>query len=362
MKAFFKLLVIGWSIACVGIFVIFYKEMKLGAQATKAELCMLKPSGGGWEDVLKIESLTEPPGVIPKWFKEIATQNPKSLEYRETNSLEGKFYFQLSMFCFAVWACPILVFSSVGLLFGKKTIILEDTEHSTGQIALYKPFATKILTPACYMTDLGSKQVRYEGCHEMAYLHPKYFTPDPTLLDKWGVSKTEKFAVVRFVSWKASHDIGQYGFANEQKLNFIKELAKYARPYITSEGTLPPEFEPYRLKIPVHQIHHLMAFAALYVGEGATMASESAILGVPAVYINTLKLGYVNMHEGYGLLKQTTDTQQALRYCIEWLTDPAAKEKCRAARERLLADKIDVTDYLVNTIEQAGRSGQVRSQ
>jgi len=120
MKAFFKLLVIGWSIACVGIFVIFYKEMKLGAQATKAELCMLKPSGGGWEDVLKIESLTEPPGVIPKWFKEIAAQNPKSLEYRETNSLEGKFYFQLPTLCFAVWACPILVFSTVGLLFGKK--------------------------------------------------------------------------------------------------------------------------------------------------------------------------------------------------------------------------------------------------
>jgi len=244
-----------------------------------------------------------------------------------------------------------------GFLFGKKTIILEDTEHSTEQIALYKPFATKILTPACFMTNLGSKQVRYEGCHELAYLRPEYFKPDQTLLDKWGVSRTEKFAVVRFVSWKASHDIGQHGFVDEQKLNFIKELAKYARPYITSEGTLPPELEPYRLKIPVHQIHHLMAFAALYVGEGATMASESAILGVPAVYINTLKLGYVNMHEGYGLLKQTTDTQQALRYCIEWLTDPAAKEKCRAARERLLADKIDVTDYLVNTIEQAGRSG-----
>jgi hypothetical protein len=177
------------------------------------------------------------------------------------------------------------------------------------------------------------------------------------LLDKWGVSRTEKFAVVRFVSWKASHDIGQYGFANEQKLNFIKELAKYARPYITSEGTLPPELEPYRLKIPVHQIHHLMAFAALYVGEGATMASESAILGVPAVYVSTLKMGNMSMFESYGLLKQTADTQQALQYCIEWLKDPQTAGKCMAAREKFLADKIDVTDYLVNTIEQTGRSG-----
>lgn len=120
MKAFFKLLVIGWSIACVGIFIISYKEMKLGTHSIKVELYMLKPSGGGWQDVLKIESLTEPPGVIPQWFKEVAAQNPKSLEYRETNSLEGRFYFLLPTFCFAVWAIPILVFSTVGLLFGKK--------------------------------------------------------------------------------------------------------------------------------------------------------------------------------------------------------------------------------------------------
>jgi predicted glycosyltransferase len=240
-------------------------------------------------------------------------------------------------------------------LLGGKTILLEDTEHSTEQIALYKPFATRILTPSCFMTDLGRKQVRYEGCHELAYLHPKYFTPDPAVLERLGVKIGEKFVIIRFVSWKASHDIGQHGFTDQQKLNFVKEISKYARPYITSEAPLPPELEPYRLRIPVSQIHHLMAFASLYVGEGATMASESAVLGVPAVYINTLKLGYINMHEQYGLLKQTTDTQQALQYCIEWITDPAVKEKCRVGREKLLADKSDVTDYIVRTIEEAAK-------
>jgi len=105
--------------------------------------------------------------------------------------------------------------------------------------------------------------------------------------------------------------------------------------------------------VPVHQIHHVLAFASLYVGEGATIASESAVLGVPAVYINTLKLGYINMLEGYGLVKQTTDTEEALQQSLEWLSDAAAKEKCAAARERLLSDKIDVTDYIVDTIERA---------
>jgi uncharacterized protein len=243
-----------------------------------------------------------------------------------------------------------------GFLCRKKTLILEDTEHSTGQIALYKLFATKILTPSCFTSDLGKKQIRYEGCNELAYLHPKRFTPDREVAKKSGIDISEKYCVIRFVSWKASHDIGQYGIADGQKLNFIKEISKYARPYISSEAQLPTELRSYRLNVPPHLIHHIMAFASLYVGEGATMASESAILGVPAVYVNTLRLGYIDMHEKYGLLKQTTDTQQALKYCINWLTDPDAKEKCAQARRKLLHDKIDVTDFVVETIENIGRN------
>jgi predicted glycosyltransferase len=245
-----------------------------------------------------------------------------------------------------------------GFLFRKKTLILEDTEHSTGQIALYKPFATKILTPSCFTTDLGKKQIRYEGCHELAYLRPERFTPDREIAKKFGIDISEKYCIIRFVSWRASHDIGQYGIADEQKLNFIKEISKYARPYISSEAQLPAELASYRLNVPPHLIHHIMASASLYVGEGATMASESAILGVPAVYVNTLRLGYIDMHEKYGLLKQTTDVQQAMKYCIDWLADPDTKEKCTKARQKFLAEKIDVTDYIVNTIEQAGIKGK----
>ena len=61
------------------------------------------------------------------------------------------------------------------------------------------------------------------------------------------------------------------------------------------------------------------------------------------------------MLEEYGLIKQTADTQHALKYCLKWLADPEAKEKCRVAREKLLADKIDVTDYIMETIERTAR-------
>jgi hypothetical protein len=101
-----------------------------------------------------------------------------------------------------------------------------------------------------------------------------------------------------------------------------------------------------------------MAFASLCVGEGATMISESACMGVPAVYVNTLRLGYINMLQGYGLVDQTTDTDEALKYCIARLADADTRQKAAAAREKLLADKMDVTAYIVETVEQAAQRGR----
>jgi predicted glycosyltransferase len=236
-----------------------------------------------------------------------------------------------------------------GFLCRKKTLILDDTEHATGQIALYKPFATKILTPSCFTSDLGKKQIRYEGCHELAYLHPKRFTPDGEVARKFGIDISERYCIIRFVSWKASHDIGQYGIADEQKLNFIKEISKYARPYISSESQLPTELQPYRLNVPPHLIHHIMAFASLCVTEGATMASESALLGVPAIYINTLTAGTIKEFEKYGLLEHITDTHRALNRAVELLKK---SESRHAALKNFLQNKIDVTQYIVETIEQ----------
>ena len=42
------------------------------------------------------------------------------------------------------------------------------------------------------------------------------------------------------------HDIGQHGFAEDKKMQFVKTVAEYARPYITSEGSLPPQFAEYQ--------------------------------------------------------------------------------------------------------------------
>jgi hypothetical protein len=156
------------------------------------------------------------------------------------------------------------------------------------------------------------------------------------------------------VGWGACHDVGEQGFADEQKLDFIKKIAEYARPYINVEGDMPAELAEYQLPIPVHKFHHALAFASLCVTEGATVASEAAVLGVPTVYLNSLKVGYVNMLEDYGLIKQAADTDDALKLSLELLNDESVPEKYKTIRQKLLSEKIDTTEYIVETILEFG--------
>ena len=75
----------------------------------------------------------------------------------------------------------------------------------------------------------------------------------------------------------------------------------------------------------------MLAFAGLYVGEGATMASEAAVLGTPAVYVNTLTMGYVQDEERYGLLHHFTNGRAALGTIRDLLATPALKPRYASA-------------------------------
>jgi len=251
----------------------------------------------------------------------------------------------------------------VSYLLRKPCINFEDTEHSTEQIRLYLPFVEGVPTPSCFTQDLGKKQIRFSGYMELAYLHPNRFTPDPAVLDDLGLAEGDPFTIVRFVSWQASHDLGQHGI--HDRVGLVKALEHYGRVLITSEGALPAELQDYRLRVSPEKLHDLLYYATLYVGEGGTMASEAAILGTPSIYVSSLAgtMGnFIELEETYDLLYSFTDGSAALGKAIEILQDPASKEKWRSKRERLLADKIDVTAFMVWFIENYPRSFTVQSR
>ena len=159
--------------------------------------------------------------------------------------------------------------------------VFYDTEHATISNLLAYPFATRVYVPQCYRDPIRWAHHRYNGYHELAYLRPDRFTPDPTVLAEAGIQEGERFSLVRFVGWEAAHDIGLTGFSPAARVEAVKELAKRGRVLLSAEGAIPKELEPYRVSIRLSRMHHLIAHADLVFGESATMCSEGAVLGVP---------------------------------------------------------------------------------
>ncbi len=245
----------------------------------------------------------------------------------------------------------------VSKMLRKPSIALEDTEHAKWEHMLYAPFTDAILTPACFRKEFGDKQIRYDGYTELQYLHPNQFTPDPSVLDDVGLSLDDHFSVVRFVSWQASHDKGQHGIRD--KIGLVKELEHFGQVLITSEGPLPLELEKYRIAIPPERIHDLIYYATLYLGEGATMASEAALLGTPSIYVSSLAgtMGnFIDLEERYDLLYSFNEGEVAVVKAKEILEDPSSKSAWRVKRDHLISEKIDTTAFLVWFIENYPQS------
>jgi predicted glycosyltransferase len=238
-------------------------------------------------------------------------------------------------------------------LTGIPHVALEDTEHSTGQYMLYAPFTDLICTPSCFKKDLGRKHCRYNGYHELAYLHPRRFKPNPDVLDECGLSDKDIYFVVRFVSWQATHDVGQRGFGFKDRRRLLFELQKIGRVLLTSEAPVPGDLEVFRIGISPTKIHDLLYYSSLYIGEGATMASEAAMLGTPSIYVNTLTAGTLEEQEKvYGLLHWVPVVEEANALAMKLALNGELRAGYRHRRDRMLAEKIDVTAWLVDLVER----------
>lgn len=253
-----------------------------------------------------------------------------------------------------------LVLSHVSRLTRMKAFMFDDDDDAAEPLIVKygHPLSNVVFTPDCIHRKT-KHAVYYSGTHELAYLHPNRFKPDSTVLQHAGLSEGERFFIMRFVALKGHHDVGQQGLTLEQKRRLVDLLKPHGRVIITSERAVEEEFEPYRLPVPPEEIHSLMAYSSLFVGDSQTMTSEAAVLGVPALKCNTFagRLSVPNMLENkYGLCyAYTPDRFEDMLRHIESLLqkEPSAlKEEWQTKRQRMLADMIDPTEFFVNYIEQ----------
>jgi len=258
------------------------------------------------------------------------------------------------------FASPYL--AHLARLTGTPMVVFDDTEQNRLVQRIYAKAAAKIVVPSCFGKELSPNQIRFQGFFELAYLAPRYFQPQDSSVRELGMGAGEKFALLRFVSWQAIHDLNKRGLSNTEKEELVATISSQARVFISAEGKLPKSLEPLRLKLPPERIHHIMAKATLVFSEGATMAAEAAVLGVPTIHCSDLRPGYISdLESRHGLLKSFLHRE--FRLALDAARDfLVAGEDLRVdfqrRRDKMLAESVDVVEIMSEIIEEVGSKMQ----
>jgi predicted glycosyltransferase len=248
----------------------------------------------------------------------------------------------------------------VATLVGCRHVAVNDT-HIDGRWMrlLYHgitlPFVDTVCAPESFELSIAARKRRPLDFQELAYLHPDYFEPDPTVLEAHGIDPEERFFVVRVAGWDAYHDVGYAGLSPAALRKLVDLLSEHGRVFISAEDDLPEDLRQYRLPTDPADIHHVLHYADLYVGDSGTMSTEAAVLGTPAIRTNTMvgdddEPVFRALEQQYGLLRSFVDEDEAIRAVDDLLVAGIDRIDYRKRRDRLIADQPDVTARLVETI------------
>lgn len=234
--------------------------------------------------------------------------------------------------------------------FNRPHIAFDDTDHAKFEHMMYVPFTDEIHTPEYYCKDFGKKHFRFNGIMEISYLHPKYFLRQ--ISDE---KLRSKLVIIRLISWEASHDFGHFRESLTNFVNFLNEISKKFDIIISSEKDVPSELKKYYQKIRPETLHNLLNKASIYIGEGSTIANECAILGTPNILINPISknIGVHQFLHSKGLQEFYDNFNIALPRIYNLLENiDDEKNKIKERATSFLNETIDVTEYLINTIER----------
>jgi uncharacterized protein len=262
---------------------------------------------------------------------------------------------------------PDLVLGSVGIesftsfFLKKPAIAFNDSEpHVNNFLSLeykvFMPFINSIITPDTFLDDLGKKQIKVKSYKELAYLHPRYFTPDENIYDILKIDKNEEYIILRFNAFDAVHDIGMESFPLDKKRKLVKELEKYARVFISSEHEIHKDFEKYTLRIPKHKIHDCLYYAKMLVTDTQTMTTEAGILGTPVIRCNSFvgpkDMGnFIELENKYKLIFNYRNPDQAIEKAIALIQEPNIKSDWSKKKQKFFNEKVDITAFMVWYIE-----------
>lgn len=256
--------------------------------------------------------------------------------------------------------------SHVGFLFRRPVLIMDEDDISVVPEAarLSFPFATYIVSPVtCNLGKWSKKKIAYKGYQKTCYLHPSYFKPNEAIVNEV-LNRTERYFLIRVSDLSAYHDSDYNGFTEEIIRRIIGILGPIGRVLLSTEKKLPEDLNKYLFKTEVSNIHHFLFYADFLIADSQSMCVEAAILGTPSIRFSDFagKIGVLEeLEHNYGLTYGIKASEQELLY--EKIEDLINFNDLRAVwqnkRQKMLAEKIDVTSFWTWLIENYPRSVSV---
>ena len=240
-----------------------------------------------------------------------------------------------------------------GRLAGVRTVAFYDHEPGRLQMALTLPFIDEWHVPESWRGPApAGKTRRFNSFKELSDLHPARFKPCPERARALGAAPDRANIFLRLSAQRAAHD---WGARSLDATAFLAALNRVFGPvalHVSCEGDAPEPLRPYLYRGALDQVHHLLAACDLAVTDGASMAAEAGVLGVPSIVTNARAPGYVSEFSRRGLMFTARADGPFDRVLAEARLTPAQRE---ARRRALLFDKVDMADYVVACLSEGAR-------
>ena len=240
-------------------------------------------------------------------------------------------------------------------LLGVRNLVFTDSEFQHFNHRIAHPFADEIHTPDCFYKDLGRKQWRYQGIHELIFLSPVRFVRDASFLGRYPQLQSDHYIVLLLSAWNTFHDLDHVGIG-DQVYSFVERVKNDYQIVISAEESkVPPGLEEHALTVAPEDFHQLLAHSQFVLSEGASTASEAACLGVPCVYVNSTEArGYLRLLEDrYQLIRGFSEPVTGIAAALEWLdslNDPAVRLQFVEVATGFVEDSIDLVDYVIEQL------------
>jgi predicted glycosyltransferase len=209
------------------------------------------------------------------------------------------------------------------------------------------PFSSRIVNPDCLKySKWNNKRVLHQSYHELAYLHPNHFTPDPAILEKYDLTPYQ-YIVVRRSALIAHHDKGVVGLKDVWQS--VEKRVKGYPKVISTENEKSHQIKPW-------DMHHVLAFARLLISDSQTMSAEAGVLGVPYLRYNNFvgKISYLEelekkYHLGFGFYPGRDDENlvntlgRLLHLDIDHI-----RQEWHEKMQKMLSEKYDLTQWMID--------------